>query len=145
MRAIERGVAAGFVGALAMSVSTNTEMRLRGRPPSDAPARAIGRIFGVEPGGRRRKMLLAFGGHVVTSVALGTARGAMDLAGMRPRPAGAALLGLALLPEVVVVPALGASPPPWRWSAYDTFIVVLHHGVYAATTNTVYGRLGARG
>jgi hypothetical protein len=144
VQAIGRGVAAGFAGALAMSVSTNAEMRLRGRPPSDAPARVLSRLLGIDASTRRRKTLLALAGHFGTSLAFGAVRGAMGGAGVRPAPAGGALLGLALLPEVLVVPALGAGPPPWRWSAADSAISVLHHGVYAGTTNAVYGLLDAR-
>jgi transposase InsO family protein len=142
--AIGRGLAAGFAGALAMSVSTNAEMRLRGRPPSDAPARALSRLLGVDASTRRRKTRLALAGHLATSLSLGAARGAMATAGVRPAPAGAALLGLALLPEVLAVPALGAAPPPWRWSATDACVSLLHHGVYAGTTNAVYGLLDRR-
>jgi hypothetical protein len=144
VEAIGRGLAAGFAGALAMSVSTNAEMRLRGRPPSDAPARALSRLLGVDARTRRRKTLLALGGHLGTSLALGATRGALAHAGVRPARAGGALLGLALLPEVLVVPALGAAPPPWRWSATDTAVSLLHHGVYAGTTNVVYGLLDRR-
>jgi hypothetical protein len=141
---IARGAVAGFAGAMVMSVSTNVEMRLRGRPPSDAPARALGRLLGVDPGGRWRKTGLAMAGHLATSVSLGAVRGALAGAGVRSGPAGGALFGLALLPEIVVVPALGASEPPWRWSAADAAVAILHHGVYAAATNRAYGLLDER-
>lgn len=144
LTAIGLGVGAGIAGALAMSVSTNTEMRVRGRPPSDAPAQALSRLLGVSARGRRRKLQLALAGHLATSLALGAARGLMARRGVKPGPAGAALLTLALLPEVVVVPALGAAEPPWRWSAPDAAVSVLHHGVYAVVTNEAYGRLEAR-
>lgn len=142
--ALGRGAAAGFAGALVMSVSTNAEMRLRGRAPSDAPANAIARIFGIRARGRRRRMQLAFAGHMATSVTIGAAGGALRSAGMAPAPAGGALLGLALLPEIVVVPALGAAAPPWRWSGADWGVVALHHGVYAAATSGAYTLLEAR-
>ena len=142
--AIGRGVAAGFGGALVMSVSTNTEMRLRGRPPSDAPARAVSRVLGVKARGKRRKMQLALAGHLGTSIALGAARGVMARRGVEPAPAGAALFTLAMIPEIVVVPALGAAAPPWRWSATDAAVSVLHHGVYALATNAAYGVLEPR-
>src|SRR5215218_2027554 len=70
LAALARGAGAGFAGALAMSVSTNAEMRLRGRPPSDAPAKALARLFGVSARGRHRKMQLALAGHVATSITL---------------------------------------------------------------------------
>lgn len=142
--AIGRGMLAGFAGAVVMSVSTNAEMRLRGRPPSDAPARAISRLLGVKARGRRRKRRLALAGHLGTSVALGAVRGVMARRGVDPAPAGAALFTLAMVPEIVVVPALGAAAPPWRWSATDAAVSVLHHGVYALTTNAAHGVLESR-
>jgi uncharacterized protein YndB with AHSA1/START domain len=141
---LAQGAGAGFAGAIAMSVSTNAEMRLRGRPPSDAPAKALARLFGVSTRGTHRKMQLALAGHVATSITLGAARGALARRDVRPGPAGAALFALALAPEIVVVPALGAAAPPWRWSAADAAVSVLHHGVYALTTNACYGWLEAR-
>ena len=65
------------------------------------------------------------------------------LAGVRPPPAAAAMLALGLAPEVVVVPALGAAPPPWRWSRADVAVSLLHHGVYAAAVESSYRRCGA--
>lgn len=144
LTAVARGVAAGFAGAIAMSMSTNAEMRLRGRPPSDAPAQALSRLLGVSARGKRRRLQLALAGHLATSITLGAARGVMARRGVGSEPAGAALFTLALLPEVVVVPALGAAKPPWRWSAADTAISVLHHGIFAVTTNATYGWLAAR-
>jgi uncharacterized protein YndB with AHSA1/START domain len=142
--AVGRGGLAGVAGAVAMSVSTNVEMRLRGRPPSDAPARAIERVLGTRIEGRKRRVRAAAAGHLATSLGLGSARGAMDAAGVPGAAAGAATFALALAPEVVVVPALGAGPPPWRWGVAETAISVLHHAVYAGTVLAVYGALRRR-
>jgi uncharacterized protein YndB with AHSA1/START domain len=144
LHALGRGAGAGCAGALVMSVSTNAEMRLRGRPPSDAPGKAIARLFGIEARGKRQKMALAFAGHMVTSVAIGATRGLMARRGMRPAPAGAALFALAMVPEIVVVPALGAAEAAWRWSAADTATSVLHHAIFAVATNVAYSRLEVR-
>lgn len=97
--AVARGAVAGFAGAMVMSASTHLEMRLRGRPPSDAPARALARTFGVRAGGKQRKMQLALAGHLATSVSIGAAGGALQSTHRRPAASGAALFGLALLPE----------------------------------------------
>ena len=45
---ISEGVKAGLGGAMVMSISTNVEMRLSGREASDAPAKALERLFGVD-------------------------------------------------------------------------------------------------
>ena len=62
---------------------------------------------------------MTLGGHLATSLALGAARGGLELTGMRPPAAAAVMVALRLAPEVVVTPALGAAPPPWRWSRPD--------------------------
>jgi Polyketide cyclase / dehydrase and lipid transport len=142
--AIARGALAGVAGALAMSASTNAEMRLRQRAPSDAPARTIERLLGMKIRGRRGRMRAAAAGHLVTSVALGAGRGAMDAADVPSAGAAAATFGLALVPEIVVVPALGAADPPWRWSLTETAISLGHHAVYAGTVVLAYERLRRR-
>jgi uncharacterized protein YndB with AHSA1/START domain len=144
LTAVGSGALAGLAGAVAMSVSTNAEMRLRGRPPSEAPVRAIERLTRRRIRGDRARAGAALGGHVVTSLGLGAARGAMDAAGMLDATAATTTAGLALVPEVVVVPALGAGPPPWRWGLRETAISLLHHAVYAGAVLAAYVRLRQR-
>ena len=139
-----RGVLAGLAGAAAMSASTNAEMRLRGRPPSDAPAKALARILRVKPRGRRAQAL-GTAGHVGTAVSLGAVRGLLDSAGAGSRTGGLVLFAMAMTPDAAVVPALGVTPPPWRWTRTDAAISVLHHAVFAAATNAAYLRLRGRG
>jgi hypothetical protein len=43
-----RGLMAGFIGTAVMTVSSTVEARLRGRPPSTAPARATAKVLGIE-------------------------------------------------------------------------------------------------
>jgi uncharacterized protein YndB with AHSA1/START domain len=138
--AARRGMLAGLAGAAAMSVSTHAEMRLRGRPPSDAPAKALARVLRVKAGGRRAQAL-GTAGHVGTAVSLGAVRGLLDPAGAGPRTGGAILFAMAMTPDAAVVPALGAAPPPWKWTRTEAFISVLHHAVFAAATNAAYLRL----
>jgi uncharacterized protein YndB with AHSA1/START domain len=143
-RAARDGALAGLVGAAAMSVSTNAEMRLRRRPPSEAPAKALARVLRISPRGRRRKQMLAAGGHVGTATSLGVARGLLDRFEPDSRTAGVALFALAVTPDAAVVPALGASRPPWKWTPAEAAVSVLHHAVFAAATNAGYSRLRAR-
>lgn len=133
-----RGALAGLAGGLVMSVSTNTEMRVRGRPPSYAPAKAIGRVLEVSTRGRRRKKMLGTAGHFATAIGIGAVRGLLDRRGLGSGKAGVALFGITMAPEVLVVPALGAADPPWEWSGTDAAISLLHHGVFAAATTAAY-------
>lgn len=139
--AMGRGAAAGFAGAAVMSAATNAEMRIRGRDPSYAPAKALGRALGTRVRTKAQKKLLGAAGHTATAVSLGVARGLLDRAGMRPGAAGPTLFALAMTPEVAIVPALGATDPPWRWSREDAAISLLHHAIFAAAASAAYEAL----
>lgn len=137
------GAKAGAVGAVTMSISTNLEMRLRGRQPSTAPAKALERLLGIRVKGERAEQLLVSAAHLLMSVSLGIGESFVRRT-RRPASAGLLLLGASLIPELIVVPALGAAEPPWEWSREETAVAVLHHAVYAAATAAALERLRRR-
>jgi hypothetical protein len=138
--AVGRGLVAGVAATAAMTVSSTVEMRLRGRPPSAVPAKVAARLLDVEPsdltGGRFPAIA-----HGVSGLGLGATRGLIDLAGLRGSPASLAFFAVSWSPDLVVVPAAGAAPPPWRWGVLETALSGLHHGVYAAAGDAVYRAL----
>jgi hypothetical protein len=141
---ISEGVKAGVGGAVVMSVSTNLEMRLSGRDASDAPAKALERLFGIDLDNERAEQTLVLAAHVATSVSLG-----IVAAGLRrrlpPLLAASFLLGASLIPELIVVPSLGAAEPPWKWSRQGAAQAIVHHAVYAVATAAILERLMGRG
>jgi hypothetical protein len=135
--AIGRGLVAGLAGTAAMTVSSTLEMRLRGRPPSAAPARVAAKLLDVKPRNLRSGRFPAIA-HGVTGVGLGATRGLIDVAGLRGPAATLAFFAVAWSPDLVAVPAAGAAPPPWRWGVLETALSGLHHGVYAAAGDAAY-------
>jgi len=138
--ALGRGIVAGVAATAAMTVASTAEMKLRRRQPSAAPAAVAGRLLGVKPrkrGGER----FATAAHLATGTSLGTARAALDLAGVKGRAAPAAFFAIAWLPDLVAVPAAGAAPPPWRWGATEVAISAAHHVAYAAAGEATYRAL----
>ena len=91
-----RGVLASVAGTAAMTVSSTLEMRVRGRPPSDAPGRAAAQILRVRVEDDPATGRLARLGHVMTGVGLGAARGLVGFAGLREPVASAVFLGVSL-------------------------------------------------
>jgi hypothetical protein len=140
--AVGRGLAAGAVGTAAMTLSSTLEMKLRGREPSTAPAKAVGRLLGVRPTGRKGEQRFATVAHSLTGVSLGGARGLLDAAGVRrPVTTVPATFAVVMTPELVVAPALGATDPPWRWGLVETAISAFHHLVWAGATEAAYRAL----
>jgi hypothetical protein len=95
------------------------------------------KLLGVEPKGDRFGMIA----HVAMGIGRGSARGLIDLAGLRGAAAGAAFFAVAWTPDLLLVPAAGAAEPPWRWGVVETAISGLHHAVYAAAGDGVYRAL----
>ncbi len=138
--ALGRGLVAGTAATAAMTVATTAEMKLRRRAPSVAPAKVAGKLLGVKPR-KRSGDRFATVAHLATGTSLGTARGLLDVAGVRPPAAPAAFLAIAWLPDLVAVPAAGAAPPPWRWGPLELAISAAHHVVYAAAGEATYRAL----
>lgn len=138
--ALGRGIVAGVAATAAMTVASTAEMTLREREPSTAPAKVAGRLLGVKPR-KRAGQRFATVAHLAAGTSLGTTRGLLDVAGVSDRAAPAAFFAIAWLPDLVVVPAAGAAPPPWRWGTLELAISAAHHAVYAAAGERVYRAL----
>jgi len=137
--ALGRGLAAGVAGTAVMTLSSTLEMKWRGRAPSTAPAKAVGRLLGVKPTSSTGEQRFAMVAHSLAGVLLGAARGLLDVAGLR-RPIAVlpATFAIAMTPEVLLAPALGATDPPWRWGVAETAISTFHHSVWAVGTEVAY-------
>lgn len=138
---IGRGLIAGAVGTAAMTASSTLEMRLRRRPASEAPTDVAAKLLAVEPRDRARFGTVA---HLATGVGLGVAVAATRalLRGREPLATGAAF-GVAWTPDLVAVPALTATPPPWRWGVVELAISAVHHVAYALPAGWLDARLRA--
>ncbi len=140
--AVGKGLIAGFAGTAAMTVSSTLEAKLRGRAPSDAPARATAKMLGIkefeDAVAQARFNDLSHWGY---GTGWGLVRGLLSAAGRSPRAAtaihGAAIYGAAQ----VTLPALEIAPPIVFWPKQEVAIDAWHHSVYALATGIVYDLL----
>jgi hypothetical protein len=147
---VGRGLIAGFVGTVAMTIASTVEMKLRKRPPSTAPADAAGKVLGVRPRDEKGKQRFSNLVHFAYGTGWGLGRAALRAAfgpGVRRRASIAeplAFFALVWGAGLALLPALRTAPPFWRWGGKVVALDALHHGVYAAATDGAY-RLLARG
>jgi hypothetical protein len=134
---IARGLAAGFAGTVALTLSQRIEMRLSGRAPSDLPAQVAEGLLGISPRGRRRE-LVATAAHWINNTSSGLSRAALGAAGLHGAPAAAGTFVLYLGGEALLFRSLGFEPAALRP------VDVLHAAVYAAATNAAYELLERR-
>jgi hypothetical protein len=142
---VGKGLAAGFVGTAAMTVSSTLEAKLRGRAASSAPARATAKVLGIKEFeddiAAARFSDLSHWGY---GTSWGVVRGLLGATRMPARTAtalhGAAVYGSAQ----VTLPALEIAPPVVFWPKEEIAIDAFHHAVYAAATGAAYALLEGR-
>jgi hypothetical protein len=138
---VGKGLFAGAVGTAAMTVSSTLEMKIRGRPPSSAPADAAAKVLGVEPTGEKEQARFSNLVHWGYGTAWGAVRGLIDAAGLEGTGAAASHFAAVWGSEQVMLPALGVAPPFWTWGVKEVSIDALHHIVYAGATSAAYAAL----
>ncbi len=141
-RALARGMIAGAVGTVAMTVSERLEMSLTGRAPSTVPGQVGAHLVpGRDPDHPSDVQALNTPVHWAHGIAMGGLRGLLDVAGLHGPSATAAHFALVWGGDAALYRALGIADVPWRWSADELGADLLHKGVYAAVTGAVYDAL----
>src|SRR5881394_1930739 len=77
---VGKGLVAGFVGTVALTIASTIEMKLRKRPASTAPADAAGKVLGVRPRDEQGKQRFANVVHFAYGSGWGLARAALRAA-----------------------------------------------------------------
>jgi len=136
--AIGIGLLAGIIGTAAITISQMIEMKVDGRQPSDAPVKAVGKVFDVRLAHKESKPLLSQQIHWGYGTTWGIARGLIALTGLKGVSASlvhfAAIWGSAL----VMLPSLKVAPPVTEEAPGEIAIDALHHAVYAAATGFAF-------
>jgi hypothetical protein len=139
---LTRGMLAGAVGTIAMTLSERLEMALTGREASQVPGEVAAHLLpGRHPGAASDVEQLNSPMHWAHGISMGAARGLLDAGGMRGPTATAAHFALVWGSDAMLYRALGVADAPWRWSGDELAADLLHKGVYAVVTGAVYDAL----
>jgi uncharacterized membrane protein YagU involved in acid resistance len=142
-----RGVLAGLIGTVFMNLSSETEMHIRGRQPSVVPGRAANKMLSIvgvpQLEGAALKVLSTW-----THYLYGAAWGVVlwVLLSTLELPIAAALPLFFVIvwgTEQVELPALGLTPPSWKWGAKEVAIDLGHHVVFAIGSVVGWALLGS--
>ncbi len=141
-QAAARGMVAGAVGTVAMTISERVEMALSGRAPSTVPGQVGAHLIpGADPAAPSDVARLNGPVHWGHGIAMGLLRGLLDVAGLHGPSATAAHFALVWSGDAALYRALGIAEPPWRWGGDELAADLLHKGIYAAVTGAVYDGL----
>ena len=86
---IGKGIVAGLAGTAAMTVSSTLEMKMQGREASTAPAKAAGKVLGVQPRNPEGEARFSQVVHWGYGTGWGVARGLLGASGLDGAAAGA--------------------------------------------------------
>ena len=139
--AVGRGLFAGAAGTAAMTLSSTLEMKLREREGSTAPADAAAKVLGIQPRNPAGKARFSNVVHWAYGTGWGAARGVIGAAGLSGPAATGAHFAAIWPSALVMLPALGVAPPPWKWGATELGVDAMHHLVYVTATSVAYAAL----
>jgi len=141
-QAMARGMVAGTVGTIAMTLSQRLEMSLSGRERSTVPGQVGAHLLpGADPASSSEVARLNGPVHWGHGVAMGALRGLLDVAGLHGPAASATHFALVWGGDAALYRALGIADVPWRWRNDELGPDLLSKGVYAAVTGAVYDAL----
>ncbi len=125
--AMVRGMVAGAVGTVAMTVSERVEMSVSGRASSTVPGQVGAHLLpGADPASPSDVARLGGPVHWGHGVAMGALRGILDVAGLQGPAASAAHFALVWGGDAALYRALGIADVPWRWGADELGADLLH-------------------
>jgi len=137
-----RGMVAGAVGTLAMTLTERLEMSITGRPASRVPGLVGASLLpGSDPRSDTDVRRLNTPLHWAHGIAMGPLRAALDAVGIDGPTASAIHFALLWGGDLALYHALGIADVPWRWEPEALATDVLHKGVYAAVTGAVHDAL----
>lgn len=136
--ALGKGIIAGIAGTAAITLSQMIEMKISGRKPSDAPAKAVNKVLHIKAVNKNYRPLFVQEVHWTYGTLWGLARGVMGLAGLNGLPATAAHWAAVWSTEMVMLPSIDVAPPVSEWGGKEISKDGMHHLVYAVAAGLVY-------
>ena len=134
MDTVLRGILAGVIGTVFMNLSSETEMHLRGRQPSVIPARAANKVLSIvgvpQLEGTALKVLSTWT-HYLYGAAWGVVLWVLSTLELSIAAALPLFFLIVWGTEQIELPALGLTPPSWKWGAKEVAIDLWHHVIFA--------------
>lgn len=136
LRAVARGLAAGVVGTAVMTATTRLEATLRrtdqpvNYDASDHVVTAVATVLRHQPHGDGERRAMQLLGHWGYGTGLAAAYPLLRTA--LPGRGAAALFVLSQAVAFTMFPAIGGTPPPWRWRPDVLASSLAQHAIYAA-------------
>lgn len=136
--AIIKGLFAGLIGTIVMTLSQMLEISITGRQPSTVPGQVGSKLLSLSPQNEHEMTSLSNKVHWVHGIALGAVFGLISLAKVTGVTAIAIFFALLWSGDALLYAALGIAPLPWHWKTSELITDLFHKGVYAIAIGVTY-------
>ncbi|KAK3985091.1 hypothetical protein QBC44DRAFT_164677 [Cladorrhinum sp. PSN332] len=134
------GMAAGFLGVAAMTISEKIEQAITSRPNSLVPGKTLGRLLGIAPKNDQQMFGLNMAMHYGQGAVAAVIRAVASYNGMRGPFTDFMFVGVRLLIDQTLENWTGVGALPWTWPVGEQVVDVLHKTVYAFVTGWLVDR-----
>ena len=140
--AVGRGLVAGAIGTVALTLAEKAEMAVTGRKASTFPGQVGVKLSGRDPASSPELVeKLNPIVHWSHGIALGPVRGLLDRPGLGPVAATLLFVPMVWGADAALYRALGLAPEPWRWTPAELATDLFGKSVLAVTTSVAYSVL----
>jgi len=141
IKAVIRGLLAGLLGVLAMTVAEKVEQVFTHRPNSFVPGHTLEHLLHLPTKPDKQRLWMNWAMHWGQGIVLGAVRGVMAERGLRGPVGSFMFMNLRLINDQTLENTTGVGAPPWKWPKDEQVIDLLHKGIYAFTTGLAADRL----
>lgn len=138
---ILKGLAAGLVGTIVLTISETLEMKVTKRPPSDVPGQVGAKVPGVEPKSGQELKKLSGKVHWIHGISLGILYGLLTLLGLNTLATIVLFFALVWGGDVLLYKVLGIAPFPWHSKASEILPDIFNKSIYAIATGLTFALL----
>jgi hypothetical protein len=142
--AVGKGLVAGAVGTVALTVFQMIEMKVGKREESTAPADAVGKVLEIQPRNEEGKGRLNQVAHFLYGTVWGVPRALLAAVGLREPAATAVHFGAVWGSALTMPAALDVAPPPTEMEPKELALDAARHAVYAVATGMAFDLLDRR-
>ncbi len=134
---IGKGLFCGFFATAVMTLAQQIEMKITGRSGSDTPVRAGATVLGVTPIEEKKNTFNNMV-HFFYGTIWGTVVGLLSLLGF-PKTIPALFHFISMwVTGMIILPALKASTPPWKWGAKGVATDGFFHVIFTLSATIIY-------
>ena len=125
-----KGLVAGVLGTIAITISQQIEMEKSGRQPSNTPILAAQKVFQINPQNEIAEKKLNNMVHYAYGTSLGLIRGILSILGIKGIIATLMHISIVQALSMIILPKLKIAPPASEWDRKTILNELMHHSVY---------------